>query len=335
MTLIVLGAIGYTTYLILQPFLTIIITAFIVAVFLAPLYNQLHLRGMPPVVAGLISVTVFLIGILVPVVFVSVSIFREATEAVIALQRQPDLLNHSVEEVAAQLRGFGIVDPALTQNILQEIVGVLRTISTRLGTIFLQTGTFLVSTVFIVMTAFFILIHKTAIRRFLQTSALIPEQYYLMIERRVVQVLNGIVRGNIVIFLLQCLVSSLGFWVFGVSPSLLLGVLYGIFSFVPNIGVVLIWLPLAIALYLQAGPLPALLFASWFVLSNMFLDSFISPKIIGIQTHLHQILVMFSVLGGLSLFGPLGLVIGPTVIAVAFVALDIYKDLIASDIVTE
>ena len=134
-------------------------------------------------------------------------------------------------------------------------------------------------------------------------------------------------RGNLFVAGIQIVLGTLGFLMFGIPAPLLLGVLYGIFSLMPAIGAMLVWGPVAIILFFTHGPLVALLFAAWFVVTNFLLDNFVSPKIIGSQTKLHQLLIMFSVVGGVQQFGLVGVVLGPVIVALAFVAIEMYEEI--------
>ena len=135
-------------------------------------------------------------------------------------------------------------------------------------------------------------------------------------------------RGNLLVVLIQIAIGTIGFFMFGVSTPILLGVLYGLFSLLPGIGVLMVWLPISIILFLSNGLFFAILFALWFVLSNLAMDNLVAPKIIGGKTKLHQLLIMFSVIGGISQFGFIGIFIGPVIVALGFVAGSMYKELV-------
>lgn len=111
--------------------------------------------------------------------------------------------------------------------------------------------------------------------------------------------------------------------------------LYGILSLVPAVGALLISIPSAVAIFFLHGPVTALFFIGYFAVTNMIVDNVIAPKIIGNQTKLHQLLIMFSVVGGIQQFGFIGIVLGPVTVALAFVAIEIYKELAGSKSVNQ
>lgn len=123
-------------------------------------------------------------------------------------------------------------------------------------------------------------------------------------------------------------IGMTGFLVFNVPAPILLGVVYRLLSLVPSIGVLLVWVPIAIVLFVNHGLFLTLLFISWFVLTNLAVDNLITPKIIGHHTKLHQLLIMFSVIGGIQQFGFIGIVLGPVIVALAFVVVAMYNELV-------
>jgi predicted PurR-regulated permease PerM len=115
------------------------------------------------------------------------------------------------------------------------------------------------------------------------------------------------------------------FWILGIPSPLLWAVLMAFVCMIPVAGSFLVWLPLAIYLMVGGYWTRAVILIVWgaFVISTI--DNFLRPKLVGGQTRLHELLVFFSVLGGISVFGLLGIVLGPVVLAITLGLLQTFQ----------
>jgi predicted PurR-regulated permease PerM len=96
-------------------------------------------------------------------------------------------------------------------------------------------------------------------------------------------------------------------------------------SMVPMLGAFIVWVPAAIYLALSGHYVKALMLAAWGTLVIGMIDNFLRPKLVGSRTRLHELLIFFSVLGGLNVFGVLGVVLGPVVMALTLSLIDVYR----------
>ena len=327
-TAVVILFILYLSFLVLKSFLFVIVLAFIFAIFLNPVYEWFNFQLKRKTFAAILSIVLLLLCIFLPLSFILGAIVQEARSLLDLLQKNPTLLFDAQNAIATQLQSYGF-PPYLTQlNLQNEAVGLLKTIIQNIGTSLFYAGSVFINTFFVLITTFFFLIKKKAINGYLMDIEILPYNYFIRLKERTIEVVNGIVRGNLLVVAIQIVVGMTGFFMFGVSTPILLGVLYGLFSLLPGIGVLMIWAPIAIILFLSNGLFFAILFVLWFVLSNLAIDNFVAPKIIGGKTKLHQLLIMFSVIGGIQQFGFIGIFLGPVVVALGFVAVSMYKELV-------
>jgi predicted PurR-regulated permease PerM len=143
---------------------------------------------------------------------------------------------------------------------------------------------------------------------------------------------HAVVYGSLLIAVIQGAVGGIGFWLFGVSSPLLWGILMALFALVPFVGTAVIWLPAALIMIAagssEANPAIvwkgiALLVYGFFVISGI--DNVLKPSLIGDRADVHPVLILIGVLGGITVFGVAGFIIGPLVLALFKVFLDIYK----------
>jgi len=115
------------------------------------------------------------------------------------------------------------------------------------------------------------------------------------------------------------------FWILGIPSPLLWAVLMAFVCMIPVAGSFLVWLPLSIYLMIGGYWTRAVVLIIWGALVISTIDNFLRPKLVGGQTRLHELFVFFSVLGGLSVFGLLGIVLGPVVLAITLGLLQTFQ----------
>lgn len=152
------------------------------------------------------------------------------------------------------------------------------------------------------------------------------------IFKRLQDTARAVIYGTLVIAVVQGIVGGLGFWVFGVSSPLLWGMAMALCALIPFIGTTIIWIPAGVAMILagSAEGNPAsvwkgigLLIYGFFIISGI--DNVLKPTFIGDRAGVHPVLILVGVMGGLAAFGVAGFVIGPIIMAVFKVFLDIYR----------
>jgi predicted PurR-regulated permease PerM len=128
---------------------------------------------------------------------------------------------------------------------------------------------------------------------------------------------RAVVYGMLVSAFGQGLVAGIGYWVLGLGGPVLLGVLTAVLSVVPLLGSAIVWVPVGIWLLASGHLLKAIIMLLWGALLVYPVDNVLRPVLISNATRVPFLVVMFGALGGLSEFGLLGLFVGPVLLAVA------------------
>ena len=139
------------------------------------------------------------------------------------------------------------------------------------------------------------------------------------------KVIKGVIYGQLLVALIQGFLGGLGFWIFGVPNPVLWGFVMVIMAFVPFLGTPLVWVP-AVIFEFSAGNVGmaiGLLLYSGIIVTNI--DNFIKPKIIGRETGMHPLLVVIGIFGGISLFGLIGMLIGPVIVALCVLIIKFFN----------
>ena len=150
------------------------------------------------------------------------------------------------------------------------------------------------------------------------------EQSEALLERTL-NVISASVYGVVTIALLQGLLGGLAFWILGVPSALLWAVVLAFICMIPLAGSFFVWGPAAIYLILTNHVTKGIILVIWGAVVISSIDNLLRPKLIKNQTKLHELFVFFAVLGGMSMFGLLGIVLGPVVLAITLGLLNTFK----------
>jgi predicted PurR-regulated permease PerM len=140
------------------------------------------------------------------------------------------------------------------------------------------------------------------------------------------QSVNAVFRGVILTAAAQGLLAGLGFWVVGAGMPVLLAIATFVGSLVPFVGAVVVWLPVAAVLFLTGHQGAGIGLAIWGMLVVSLVDNVMKPILIGREMKLPVLWLFLAIVGGLKLFGFLGVVLGPAVLALAFACFRIYTE---------
>ena len=130
--------------------------------------------------------------------------------------------------------------------------------------------------------------------------------------------------GQFLIGILQGIIAGIGFFIFGVPNALtltLLAMLAGIF---PIIGTTIIWVPVAIYLFMAGNTFAAMGVILFGIIAST-VDNFIRPVFVSKRTNLNSSVILIGMIGGLFLFGVLGLILGPLILAYMLILLELYR----------
>ncbi len=142
---------------------------------------------------------------------------------------------------------------------------------------------------------------------------------------RVADTVYATVYGTLTVSAVQGLLGGLMFWWLGLPAPLFWGVVMALLAAVPVVGAFVVWIPAALFLALEGSWGKALILTAWGGLVVGTIDNLLRPILVGKRLKLHTILAFISVVGGLILFGPSGLILGPVGLTVTTELLEIWR----------
>lgn len=320
----------YLCWLMLRPFVGVIAWASVLVVVFYPVHKRLARKIQRPSLAALVSCLLVILVILVPVALITVAVFNELSGALNTLQSAVNyvldpnsrttgpILNfvgryvdieqlRSEEFLLARLKGLSGQIAGQTLGFLGGLAGVI------------------VQMFFVIFTMYYFFKDGDRISETLREALPLQRDQAETIMARTREVIDASVYGVISIAIAQGTLGGLAFWILGLPSAIIWGVAMTFLSMVPMLGAFLVWVPAAIYLAVTGHWVKALLLALWGTLVIGMIDNFLRPALVGSRTRLHELLIFFAVLGGLSVFGVLGVVLGPVVLAVTIALIDVYK----------
>ena len=159
----------------------------------------------------------------------------------------------------------------------------------------------------------------------------IHQKKYLLILQRLQDIVKGVVFGYVIVALMQGVIGGIGFFLFGVSSPLFWGFVMALLALIPFLGTGFVWIPAAVYIIFQG----VVTNSTWLIVKGVglfvyglvfvsTLDNFIRPKLISEKAKIHPVVVMIGIFGGMLFFGPIGLIVGPLVLCLTMVFLQVY-----------
>jgi len=314
-------------YKVVQPFLLSIFLAAIFSALFTPLYRWfLQCVGNRPAIASLLTLLTVLIFVFVPLFWIFGTVLSQGLEVAQSARpwvqeqlAQPGLITAKLEALPFYETLLPYREMAL--DWLGKITGSVSAWTVdAVQSITLGTFSALLSFLIILYTMFFFLIDGDRLLYYVLYYLPLNDADEKKLLRRFTSVSKATLKGTAVIGILQGTLAGLALHFAGIPSALFWAVAMMFLSVVPGIGTALVWGPAVVYLVANGEYLIATLLAVYCIIVVGSIDNLLRPKLVGNDTRLHELMIFFSTLGGLILFGFMGFVIGP-IIAALFVTM--------------
>ncbi len=321
---ILLAIILVLTLAILFPFLTIFILAAAFSVVISPVYQWIknHITKKNGSLASLITIIIFLFVLCIPIFFVGSVVFTQAQNAYksVILDGNTASIIQRIDVSINEIMPKGFVF-----DTYGKIASFTSFLAGNIGNFFSYTFNTILMIVLTIFTMFYILKDGSSWEKGLAKILPISEKNTKEILTDLKSSVNRIIKGSFFIAIIQGILSWIGLWVFGVPNPALWGVIAGMTSLIPNLGTSIVSVPAILFLFFTGMQLHALGLLLWSLLLVGTIDNILSPYIISKNTEIPSIFILFSILGGISLMGPVGILLGPLVLSLLYSLVAIYR----------
>jgi predicted PurR-regulated permease PerM len=322
----IVAVLAYLSYLIFEPFLVALAWAIVLVVVFFPVHEWLTRRGgrTMAAIASTAAVTLILI---VPCLLVMGAFVKQGVGAVQEIQQgfssgHFEWVNHIWTQIQQRFPDASPGDLATTVERYAELAAAY--VATRLGAVLRHTAVFLFHLSVTLLVMFYLFRDGDSIVKRLRELLPFEDDHRARMIREARDLIFASVISTLVAAAVHAVIGGLAFALMGVHSPIFWGVMMGFFSLVPVVGSSLIWVPAAIALiasgHLGRGVLLILICG----LLVALVDNVVRPRLISGRAEMGGLVVFISVLGGISVFGLLGVVLGPIVVATTASLLDLY-----------
>jgi len=311
------------SFFLLKPILLSIIIGIILAFIFNPVYarlnNFVHSKNLS---ASLICLLLILL-IILPVWFLTPILIDQSFKIYLASQQidfiQP-LKNifpslFASDEFSAEI---GSILSSFLTKMTNFLVNFLSKVILNFPTLFLQL-------LVVFFTFFFVLRDKDSFIDYIKSIMPFSQDIQNKIFESSKEITSSVIYGQVIVGILQGITAGVGFFIFKVPNPLILTLLASLAGIFPVIGTAIIWAPVTIYLLIAGNTWPAIGVATFGVISSL-LDNLLKPIIVSKRTRMHSSIILISMVGGLFLFGVLGFILGPLIIAYLLIILEIYRN---------
>lgn len=327
--LIATGVALYLCWLMLQPFVNVLAWAAVLVIVFYPIHRRLVARTNRPATSALLSSLLVIFTILIPLTLITLALVNELSNAINAMQGKDVAMLDPQTPLGRAIGWLGnyinmeeLRSGEFLRERLQSMGG---TIAQRaLGFFGGLVGIF-VQIFFVIFTMYYLFRDGERFVRALPDTLPLKRAQSEKIFARTRDVIGASLYGVLVIAVIQGALGGLMFWILGLPSAIVWAVVMTFLSMIPMAGSFLVWVPAAIYLGLTGHWTKALILVAWGSLVIGIIDNFLRPKLVGERTKLHELFIFFAVLGGLQVFGVVGIVLGPVVLAITLALLDVFR----------
>ncbi|MBW2980101.1 AI-2E family transporter [Candidatus Woesearchaeota archaeon] len=327
-------------FMIVRPFMTTIIASIILSYIFYPLYAKINKRIKIRNISVTIVILIAILILTIPLFFVMNTITKESY--VVYLMAKQRITSG---EVFAACNGknttiCGISDftkdllenPRTSYNLEKSVQKATNYVIDSMSNFIFSIPLIFLNFFILVFIMFYLIRDGSDIYRKFKDLVPLAKSHKERVLNKFNDVTYAVVYGTMIIALIQGSLGGLGLFIFGIPSPVLWGAMMIIAAMIPFLGPPVIWVPIVVLHLLNAVSAndttqitKGIIMVLYFSLVVGTIDNILRPKIIGDRSQVHPVLILLGVVGGIALFGIIGIVIGPVILAIFTAFLQIYE----------
>jgi len=320
----------FISFFVFRPFIYSLILAIVFTTVFSSTHKKiLNITHQNKGLAAFLTTLLVVIIVITPLALLSIQVFKEATILYSSITSNGGLTNLS-EFVTSKLHILEQVIPVpidLSFSFNEYLKSVLNWLINNIGILFSNILSVFGSSLIFLFALYYLFKDGEQLKQSIIKISPLKSYYDNTIFTKLRIATNSVVIGSLLIAVIQGIFVAIGFTIFGIPNPVLWGSVAMLAALIPGIGTSLIVVPAIIFLFLKGNILITLGFAVWGITTVSLIDNVLKPKFIQKGIMIHPFLILLSVLGGIIYFGPLGLLLGPLILDLLFVLLEIYSSL--------
>lgn len=326
-----LGIVGYMVWHIFAPFITALALAAIIVVISYPLFEFAlkYLSRKNRTIAALLSTLFIFTCVVVPIFLVSTLLVNEFLSFYRAIDVTTQMpLDNALSSIEASIQHY---IPGFDLNISEQLKTSVGWFTKSIGAIFAGTISFIFAFLIAILGSFYLFRDGAKLINWIVLVSPLKDTEDIAIFNRVADSIRSVVTGTVLVAIIQGVLAAVGFSIFGIDRAILWGSIGAFGALLPGIGTAGIMVPAVAYLFYMGTFGSAIGLLVWAIATIVIVDNFIGPNLMSRGSNLHPFIVLVSVLGGVSLFGPIGFILGPVSVSLFMVLLEIYGVYMDSD----
>ncbi|MFA5986968.1 MAG: AI-2E family transporter [Parcubacteria group bacterium] len=318
-------------FLLVKPFLSAIFIAALFAVMFIRPYDYLVEKTNSPAISSALMLCVVAFVIILPVIFVSGLIVNEVSDVIRDGATENSSTQQSIQKVVETVSHVPFLNLSfdhLREYVSeQEVSNLVKNASNTVVSFVQKTYFGVVNGVINIFVMFFTLFYffidgRRFVRYAMQLSPL-QDKHEKDLVHEFISMARATLKGTVVIGCIQGSIGGVAFAIAGIVSPVLWTVVMVVFAIIPAAGAGVVIFPTAIVMLLLGHVWQAVFLAVVGTLVSI-IDNILRPKLVGNDTQMHSLAVLFATLGGLKLFGFIGFVVGPIIVALMLAMWKIY-----------
>jgi predicted PurR-regulated permease PerM len=316
--------VGVISFFILRAYLVILAVALAFAILFRPIFNFfLRLKFGRGISSLMVTLIVFFV-VALPLTGLAMFLGSEVASVYQKLQAFLDTAPFTGAASSPAMRW--IADYAKTHVTQGGSAAIFSLISSNAISLFSGVSNALFNAFLFFISLYYFLKDGHIFRKKLFGISPLSDASEAKIYNTVLVAINAVMRGTLIIAVIQGTLAGIGFWIFNVGAPIILGGLTMFASFIPIVGTGLVLVPAIAFLFAKGSMASAIGFGIWSGIAVGLIDNMLKPKLIERRMKIHPLLILLSILGGIDMFGFLGFIIGPLVLAVTWALAEIYRE---------
>jgi predicted PurR-regulated permease PerM len=308
------------------PFVPALTWAVVFAILARRMHFWMEQRIANRNLAALVSVVIVAIVILGPLVWISIHISQEATDGVKKIQAdvKSGAFDAAMQKHPKLVRGYSWLNERV--DLASAGVNVAKALQGTVAHLLSKTVQAIAQGFICLFALFFFLRDRDEIVQAMRARLPLSKAEIGLLSGRLNNMIRATVFGRMVTGMVQGALGGVMFWILGIEAALVWGAVMAVLSMIPAVGSAFIWGPAAAWLAISGHWVKTIILVAWGSAIVGTIDNILYPLLVGRDVKIHTLLLFIALLGGVLLFGPTGLVLGPVLMEVSLSLIEILRE---------
>jgi predicted PurR-regulated permease PerM len=321
-TVVILATLVVLSFFLLKPILLSVIMGFILAFVFTPIYNRLYKLIKFKNLTALIICFLLVLLIFLPLWFLIPVFIDQSIKLYLSVQNLDFItpLQNIFPSLFSSEKFSAEIGSILNSFVTKSASSLMNSFSK----VLLNFPNLLLQFLVVFFTFFFVLKDKEELIKYIQSLLPFSKEVEKKLFKSSRDITSSVIYGQIIVGVIQGLIAGLGFFIFKVPNALIFTLFASFAGIIPIIGPGIVWIPITIYLFITGNTFAAfgvLIFGS----ASSIIDNVIKPIFVSKRTTLHPALIVIGMVGGFFLFGVLGFILGPLILAYLLIVLEVYR----------